>query len=258
MVISASAIALVKGIIVISKSAALKAALVKFGTYALATKGVAAAVAVGATVATSAGYFVMISSIPKNSVEGFVQIINGVSNNSRADFFDGVYKLTKVYSSTSTLMSDLFDFIDASDCEPEVKVELKNTFSGLRSVIESEVEKKTYVLMKDVENLLAEHGYTVSEYEEKIKNIYENNTYDVYTYTELLGRGGRIYSEISDLNSELCITCADEYDHYLAYCIAGWMKDHLGLACLSSVSQKQLAQDITDQIFAYLRAYNLD
>ena len=80
-----------KGALFLSKSAAAKAAIMKYGSYLLATKGIAATVSTGMTVATAAGYFVVIKSIPENSIKGFSQIINGMSKGSIADFMDGVY-----------------------------------------------------------------------------------------------------------------------------------------------------------------------
>lgn len=48
-----------KGALFLSKSAAAKAAIMKYGSYLLATKGIAATVSTGMTVATAAGYFVV-------------------------------------------------------------------------------------------------------------------------------------------------------------------------------------------------------
>ena len=76
-------------------------------------------------------------------------------------------------------------------------------------------------------------------------------------YIELLGRGGRIYSDISEFNQSLGIGEFYEYDHYLTYCIAGWFIDNITLSCIANVSQDKLAKDITDQILSYLKAYNL-
>lgn len=67
MPIITSELITVKGAIFLSKSAAVKAAIVKYGT----TKTIAETVSVGMTVATAPGYFVVIKSIPTNSVKGF-------------------------------------------------------------------------------------------------------------------------------------------------------------------------------------------
>lgn len=76
-------------------------------------------------------------------------------------------------------------------------------------------------------------------------------------YIEVLGRGGRIYADISELNQSVEIGEYNVYDHYLVYCIAGWLIDNTNQPCLKNVSQKKLAKDITDQIFSYLEAYSL-
>ena len=255
MIISAMAL---KGVLVLAKSAAVKAAIVKYGGYVIATKGIAATVSAGMTVATAVGCFSVIKSIPKNSVEGFSQIINGMSEGSIADFMDGVYKLSKVYSTANSLIDDFFEFVNAGDCESEIKESLKNSIKGVKGILENEIEHKTYQLLKDVEEHLKGYGYTEEKYSRKINDIYYKHTFDMpNNYIVLLGRGGCIYSEISDFNRTLGIGDANEYDHYLAYCIAGWFVDNIKLSCIAGVSQKELAGDITDQIFRYLRAYGL-
>ena len=258
MPITTSLIIAFKGALFLSKSAAAKAAIMKYGSYILATKGIAATVATGMTVATAAGSFVVIKSIPENSIKGFSQIINGMSKGSIADFMDGVYKLSKVYSTTNSLISDFNDFVDSGNCAPEVKISLKKSIKGIEGILKNEIEHKTYQLLKDVENHLANYGYTGESYSERINTIYYKHTYDLTdNYIELLGRGGRIYSDISEFNQSLGIGEFYEYDHYLTYCIAGWFIDNITLSCIANVSQDKLAKDITDQILSYLKAYNL-
>lgn len=249
---------MVKGAIFLSKSAAVKTAIVKYGTYILATKTIAETVSVGMTVATAAGYFVVIKSIPTNSVKGFTQIINGMSEGSVADFMDGLYPLSKVYSSTNSLLSDFNTFIDYGDCAPEVKLSLKKSIKGVEGILKNEIENKGYQLLKDVENYLKRYGYTGERYSRCINTIYYKHTYDMPNdYIEVLGRGGRIYADISELNQSVEIGEYNVYDHYLVYCIAGWLIDNTNQPCLKNVSQKKLAKDITDQIFSYLEAYSL-
>ena len=258
-IISASIIMAFKGAIFLAKSAAVKGAVMKYGAYALATKGVAATATAGLTVATAAGYFVTIKSIPERSMKGFTQIINGLSNSSPADFMDGLYKLSKVYSSVGSLLSDFDQLVDSSDCEYDVKISLKKSMKSLKSLLENEIEHKSYALLKEIESSLAMRGIRPEDYSERVKSIYIRHTLDLGNdYVQLLGRGGRIYSEIRELNNSLSIGEYNEYDHYLVFCIAGWMKDNLQLSCLSYRSQEEIARDITDQILAYLKSYGLD
>lgn len=248
-----------KGAMFLSKSVAVKGAIMKYGAYILTTKGVVATASAGLTVATAAGYLVTIKSIPERSMKGFTQVVNGLSNSSPADFMDGLYQLSKVYCSVGSLLSDFDQLVDASNCDYNVKISLKKSMKGLRSLIENEIEHKSYTLLKEIEDTLAKSGMTPNDYSEKVKSIYVKNTLDLDDdYIDLLGRGGRIYSEIRTLNDSLSMGDYNEYDHYLAYCIAGWLKDNLRLSCLDYKSQNEIARDITDQIFAYLRAYGLD
>lgn len=258
-IISTSIIMAFKGAIFLAKSAAVKGVVMKYGAYVLTTKGIAATASAGLTVATAAGYFVTIKSIPERSMKGFTQIINGLSNGSAADFMDGLYQLSKAYSTAGSLLSDFDQLVDASNCEYNIKLSLKKSMNGLKSLIENEIEHKSYTLLKEIEDSLSRYGMDSKGYSDRIKYIYIQNTYDLDDdYIELLGRCGRIYSKIRDLNYSISIGEYNEYDHYLAYCIAGWIKDNLHLSCLNNKSQKDIAGDITDQIFAYLRAYNLD
>mgnify|MGYP003294691592 CR=1 FL=1 len=86
----------------------------------------------------------------------------------------------------------------------------------------------------------------------------EGETYDLNDdYEEIKGRAGRIYSDICELNDICGIRIYGEYDHYLVFCIAGWLIDNKpNLYCLRGKTQKQVASDITNQIFEYLKAYN--
>lgn len=257
--ISTSIIMAFKGAIFLAKSAAVKSVILKYGAYAIATKGVVATASAGLTIATAAGYFVTIKSIPERSIQGFTQIINGLSKSSPADFMDGLYKLSKVYASVGTLLSDFDQLVDASSCEYDVKISLKKSMKGLRSLIENEIEQKSYALLKEIEGTLAKSGMRSEDYSNTIQSIYIKHTFDLGNdYVDLLGRGGRIYAEIRNLNDSLSMGDYNVYDHYLAYCIAGWMKDNLRLSCLDCKSQKEIAGDITNQILAYLKAYKLD
>lgn len=138
------------------------------------------------------------------------------------------------------------------------EISLKKSIKGLEGILKNEIEHNVYQLLKEVENHLKEYGYTGEDYSRRINTIYYKHTYDVPNdYIEVLGRGGRIYSDVSELNQSLGIGEYNVYDHYLAYCIAGWLIDNTNLACLYNVSQEKLAKDITDQILSYLKAYNL-
>jgi hypothetical protein len=257
-IITASLVMAFKGAIFLSKSAAVKGAIMKYGAYVVSTHGVAATASAGLTVATAAGYFVTIKSIPKNAMNGFTQVTNGLSKGSPADFMDGLYKLSRAYVSADSLISDFIKLVDASDCNFDIKISLKESIKGLKPLIENEIEHKSYALLKEIEDSLARCGMSTDNYSKKIKSIYFNHTFDLRDdYTELLGRGGRIYSDIRNLNNSLSMGSYNEYDHYLVYCIAGWMKDNLQLSCLDYKGQEKIAGDITDQIFAYLKAYRL-
>lgn len=235
----------IKGAIFLAKSGSSK-----LHPYLRANRGLAA---IG-DVNTAVGCFTAPATIPEDAQNGFKMIIDGVSKGNFYDFMNGLHQLEEVYSKTDELMEDLYLLIDHGNCDSFVKNNLKKSFQDLKPLIVNEIDHKSYELLKECEDYLKRCGMTSEGYISEIKRIYYRNTYNVDdNYRELLGQGGKIYDEISSFNRGFHISSINEYDHYLAYCIAGWMLDNLQLSCLKNVSQKKLAGDITDNIFTYLR-----
>ena len=130
---------------------------------------------------------------------------------------------------------------------------------GVKMLVYDQVEQKGYSLLKEAEDLLRKSGKSNELYIEKVNAIYRDHTCDLNklndNYIEILGRTGRIYSDMCNLNilSGIRDKNSTEYDHYLVYCIAGWMKDHLLLSCLDGKNQKEITRDITNYILDYLK-----
>jgi hypothetical protein len=86
-------------------------------------------------------------------------------------------------------------------------------------------------------------------YNEIIETIYAKHLKTVCTNTDLFdiyGRGGKIYAEIFALNIHFKRWQDPEsYDHFLAFCIAGWVKDHIRNKSLTGLTQEQIADSIT-------------
>ena len=262
MALITSAILMCKGALFLAKSAAVKTALAKYGAYMVTTYGIGATVATAATVSTAAGVFVVAKSIPQNASDGFILIVRSFKDGSPTDFCEGLYKAAKAYTKAATFMDDFDSFVDGFQGEPEIKVSLKRTMNDLESMVKNQIEGETFSLMRDVENLLRSRGISVNDFQNEIQKVYMKHTLDLNlsnSYFEILGRCGRIYSDLSALNQKYGVsTNIGEYDHYLAYCIAGWMKDNkTNLSSIRNKSQKELAHDITNQILDYLHAYSL-
>lgn len=180
--------------------------------------------------------------------------MNGIINESFYDFTAGLAKLTSAYSTSTSMLSDLYDFIDFQEWDETSKVSVKKTVDDMKSLIKAEIEKKTYQLLREFEDFLRSRQFSVDEYQYQINHIYSSNVFDIDNDIDLLlGACGRIYSEISSLNQSIGCGDKDIYDHYLAYCIAGWIIDNVRFSCILGKTQKQLAGEITDQIFEYLR-----
>lgn len=260
-VVSISLITAVKGALFLSKSAAAKALLVKAGSLIFSGAAtVASAASSVLVVCTVAGYGVTVKNMSKRTVDGYTRIVKGIVDGNFSDFVDGLYQLGRVGMSASSIMNNFINFVDGMEAPSDIKISLKSTMKSLEYQVLDTVENKTYELMKEVEISLKHRGYTEEKYINEVKTIYYKHTYDLNDdYEEIKGRAGRIYSDICELNDICGIRIYGEYDHYLVFCIAGWLIDNKpNLYCLQGKAQKQVASDITNQIFEYLKAYNKD
>lgn len=249
-------LSMIKGAIFLSKSAAVKAFIVKNGALIVGKLGVEGTITAAATTAAITGTAIGIASIPKNTKDGFNKMIKGMGNSSAADFFEGLTQVSAGYASVTGFIDDFYEYVDSLHITSEVKIEIKNSVKDMSSLLKCEIEKKSIELLREFENSLRERGLANTEYISKINAIYQAHTDDMYDdYDIVLGRGGRIYADICDLNKKYGLKEDDEYDHFLVYCISGWILDHVRtLNCLLGVSQEKLAHDITENILNYLRA----
>lgn len=254
-IISLSILSMVKGAMFLSKSAAVKTMLVKHGAYIVGKLGVDGTLVAAATTTAVTGAVLTIASIPQNIKDGFNKIISGLETRSAADFFDGLFRISQAYSTVSDFQSDFFKYIDSFDVSQDVKVELKSIVDDMQSLLIYEIEKKSIEMLKEFENTLAKKKISKSMYLSELDKIYHTHTDTIINdYYLILGRGGRIYADICSLNMRYDLSDGTVYDHYLVYCIAGWILEHVrGIDCLVGVSQRQLAHDITENILDYLR-----
>ena len=94
-IISLSILSMVKGALFLSKSAAVKTMLMKHGAYIVGKLGVDGTLAAAATASVVTGAALSIASIPQNTKDGFNKIISGLENQSAADFFEGLFKISQ-------------------------------------------------------------------------------------------------------------------------------------------------------------------
>lgn len=100
----------------------------------------------------------------------------------------------------------------------------------------------------------------MQEYNNKIFSIYHSNFYgcNKESYLYILGQAGKVYNEIVRINLSLGLwSDYYRYDHYLAYCIAGWIKDNLSNKTADIKTQREVAADITNNIFKYIKGEKL-
>lgn len=256
MSITLSLLSMVKGAIFLSKSAAVKTFIVKNGAIIVGKLGVEGTITAAATTAAITGTAIGIASIPKETKEGFNKIIKGIGNHSAADFFEGLAQVASAYSSVPGFVNEFSEYVDSLDTTQDVKIDIKGSIQEMSSLLKYEIEKKSIELLREFENALIDKGLSKSDYLNIIDTIYHVHTDDMYDdYDVVLGRCGRIYADICEINLKYELIDGKSYDHYLVYCIAGWVLGHVrNLNCLIGISQKKLAHDITDNILNYLRA----
>jgi len=154
-IISLSILSMVKGALFLSKSAAVKTMLMKHGAYIVGKLGVDGTLAAAATASVVTGAALSIASIPQNTKDGFNKIISGLENQSAADFFEGLFKISQAYSTVSEFQSDFFKYVDTFDISPDVKVELKEIAEDMKSLFVYEIEKKSIEMLKEFEDSLS-------------------------------------------------------------------------------------------------------
>lgn len=258
-IITASILTIAKGAIFLAKSAAVKGAVAKCGAYLVGHYGVATTASVAITASAITGTVLTVTSTAEKAKKGYCYIVDGLLNRSFSQFCDGVYHLIRAGMNANSIVNEFDNFVDNLDCDYEVKVDLKKSMKGVKWLVYDQAEQKGISLLKEAEKLLRKSGYSNELYVENVNAIYRDHTYDLDIskddYIELLGRAGRIYSDMCNLNilSGIRKENSNEYDHYLVYCIAGWIKDHLLLSCLNGKSQREIADDITNNILEYLK-----
>ena len=253
--ISLSILSMIRGALFLSKTAAIKTVLIKHGAYFVGKLGVDGTLALAATATAATGTVLTIASIPQNTKDGFNKVISGLENQSAGELFEGLFKISQAYSTVSDFQADFNNYVDSFNVSKEAKFEIKNIVDEMQPLLLYEIEKKAIDMVKEFENLLAKTRISKSTYLSELDKIYHKHTDSIEdNYFLILGRCGRIYADICSLNKELKLSDGTVYDHHLVYCIAGWVLEHIrDKNCLVGVSQRQLAQDITDNILDYLR-----
>jgi len=101
---------------------------------------------------------------------------------------------------------------------------------------------------------------TPADYEQQINRIYLKHLGNIPASSDLKyinGQCGKVYEEISNLN----ISCGlwankNVYDHFLAFVIAGWVLSNVKCRVLYGLTQDQVADGITSQIFEWVNGEN--
>ncbi len=251
--ISGSAFLIIKGVIFAAKTGAIKAAVVKYGAYLISSKGVAATVAIATKAATVAGVVAVVSDATQNTRRGFEKMKDGFLEESPSKVMDGLLHLHKAYTSATDLIDDFTQYILTDVHDVSEKELLLQSAKELKSYAIDAVKNNSIDIIHNLELFAKELKCDPKQVE--IAKIYKLHMIDkpISDYKHLLGRAGKIYNEIVHYNmlSDPQNT-NNEFDHYLVYCIAGWIKENKPLYVCGK-SQKEIAADITDNIFKYLK-----
>lgn len=277
MIITASIGMIIKGAIIIAKSHIAPAVVSKIAAYA-ATHSIATTLTTAGTIAGAVGIGATIAAIPQNTVSGFKKLADGIEDGNVASIAEGLNNLRKVYSSVDDLFDDFSSFVDNSRNDIDSKRIIKESGDELRNVLKDElysksidilkevypnknrnqiiddIFKETTVVCNDISLKLFKNKVSLNEYYSHIQLIYRDNfNISHESYQEYLNTAGVIYNEICEYNSLLGIKDNYfEFDHYLVYCIAGWILNNTSFKNLSRIGQARLANDITNNILQFL------
>lgn len=277
MIITASIGMIIKGAIIIAKSHIAPAVVSKVAAYA-ATHSIATTVATAGTIAGAVGIGATIVSMPQNTVSGFKKMAEGIKDGDISSIAEGLNNLRKVYSSVDGLFDDFSNFVDNSSNDIDSKRIIKEAGKELRDVLKDElysksidilkvacpnknknqiiddIFKETVVVCNDISLKLFKNKVSLNEYYSHIQLIYKNNfSSSLKSYQEYLNTAGIVYNEICKYNSSLGIKDNYfEFDHYLVYCISGWILNNTSFKAFSRIRQTRLANDITNNILQFL------
>lgn len=257
MSITVSILTLAKGALFLAKSSGFKIFVAKSLPTMIGKLGLAGTIKVGVTAAAITGVGVTIYKFPEKIRDGFNLIINGMAEGKSSDFFYGILQLSSSYNTAHDLISDLNEYVELIDLSNDIKVSMHKTISDCEGLIKSEIEHNAYEVFHEIEELLNAKGETEISYKGKVQDIYcRYLKQEPFNLDILLGQCGCIYSEISQLNEELGIKPINTYDHYLVFCISGYILNNCKYQCVGNLNQEELANAITNQILDYLHATN--
>lgn len=254
--ISFSIFTIIKGAVALSKCGAVKVFVAKNGAAIIAKLGVDGTIAATAAVAGTVGTAVAIANLPKETTDGFSKIVRGILEKKSALFFGGLYKVSSAYATASGFTEDFQGYVNSLDISADSKLTITLTVRETAQVIADKIEGRINKPVKGFEEKLLQRGLNESDYQKRIDSIYHQHTDGMMDdYSIVLGRAGRIYSDITNYNIQSNLVAATSYDHFLVFCIAGWiLSNKTSLDCLIGISQDKLAHDITENIFYYLRS----
>lgn len=251
-----SILLILKGAAFLLKTHAAHAALIKGGTYMLSTQGIAATATAATTVCASAGIYACVDSTIHHSVVGFSKLRTGIENNSPSQILEALLELKRAYTSVDDLLDDFSSFIDQTEDDTICNQALKDGAKELKSLMQSEIENSSVALVAELEEYFKSRNSSLSEYSENIGAIYHSifGKCNQADYTDILGKAGEVFDNITKYNITMGLRKDYKvYDHYLAYCIGGWIKDNINNDVVAKKSQKEIAGDVTDNIFRYLQ-----
>lgn len=254
---SISAGLLIKGVMAIINSGKVAAIATKiYGAAHAVTAG--QVIAAATTTAATVGVGVAIKDSYTNSTEGFSKMHQGLKEGSISTFLEGIDKLRKSFNSANLIIDNFDVYIDQNEPNPEYRRILKDGVKEFRGYIEDEITGQTINMIREVENHLKKYQLTYKEYTSQVDQIYDKYLKGLQNNSQeyILAQAGKVYDEITILNHKVGLkNNYEEYDHFLAYCIAGYIIKQSGHALLFK-SQDKLASDITNNIFSYIRSRN--
>lgn len=254
MLISTSAALIFKGALFLWKAHGTHLALMKGVGYLYSTYGLATTVTTATTVAACAGCVSIANSTIHNSVEGYGLLRDGILEKSPTKVFAGLCKLKNIYPSVGELSKGFSSFLDHSNVGFGLSDFLHEGVQEIVLYAKDTAESQMLESMVEIEQMIREKYSFKANYNQHIENIYVSYFSDSsLCYEELMANGGKCYDRIRMYNASLGIgPNYYQFDHFLVFCMAGWIKDHVKNIVLENKSQRDIASDITNGILNYL------
>lgn len=190
----------------------------------------------------------------RNAKAGFDLIIKGISEQNGESLINmrkGVELLKNKYLDTDELLNDLSDYAMIEKI-PNIQEFLKKLYRSAKPYISFLISDE--LQSEILSDFQKERNKSLDSIKKDIENIYTEslNGKEINCYIDLLDEAGNIYKKLVDYYFELSFIPDKTYNHELVYEMAEVILHNTNFYFCRDLSQKQLAEDITNHIFKHI------